>query len=400
VALASAALATDASARHRAQRPFDAAPQTVVVRENVPAAGVYAVKITVTTATPRRAVVDVTVGRRVHRLRTSGRGRLAHLSLHVRVKRKRVLAIGATEGIARPRLAVSLKRLRGIAPTKRSPAPARHLAVTGTTGPTGVTGAPSEPVAAIATAPAAPTAAATTTSPPSPPPPTGVPGPPGDPSSWHTIFDDEFNGTSLDTSKWSTGWYGSGITAPVNAEELQCYDPNQVSVAGGELDLNLVAKTESCGGQTRSYASGLVSTSGKFSYTYGYLEARVWLPGGSAVTDWPAVWTDGQSWPTDGELDAVEGLGGQACWHFHDPLGAFGGCSQTTMTGGWHTFGADWEPGSVTYYYDGLAVGTVTQGITGAPMYVILDLAADNANGGALQAPATMRVDYVRIWQH
>ena len=70
------------------------------------------------------------------------------------------------------------------------------------------------------------------------------------------------------------------------------------------------------------------------------------------------------------------------------------------MTGGWHTFGADWEPGSVTYYYDGLPVGTVTQGITGAPMYVILDLAADNAYGGALQAPATMRVDYLRIWQH
>ena len=32
--------------------------------------------------------------------------------------------------------------------------------------------------------------------------PVGVPG------SWHSIFDDEFNGTTLDTSKWSTGWLG------------------------------------------------------------------------------------------------------------------------------------------------------------------------------------------------
>ena len=49
----------------------------------------------------------------------------------------------------------------------------------------------------------------------------------------------------------------------------------------------------------------------------------------------------------------MEGLSGQACWHFHDPQGGPGGCSTATYTGGWHTFGADWEPGSVTYYYDG-----------------------------------------------
>ena len=329
IALASAALATDASARHRAPRPADRAPTTVVVHENVPAAGVYALKITVTTATPRRAVVDVTVGRRTHRLRTSGRGRLEHLSLHFRVKRERVLAVGADRRDRKaaprrpsPASAGSCSRRQALAPAcapsrERSRAPR---------GRPGSPGRPASPSPRVATAPAATTAATPRRAP--SPPPTGVPGPPADPSTWHSIFDDEFNATSLDSSKWSTGWYGSGITAPVNAEELQCYDPNQVSVAGGELDLNLVAKTESCGGQTRSYASGLVSTSGKFSYTYGYLEARVWLPGGSAVTDWPAVWTDGQSWPTDGELDAVEGLGGQACWHFHDPLGAFGGCSR------------------------------------------------------------------------
>jgi hypothetical protein len=33
-------------------------------------------------------------------------------------------------------------------------------------------------------------------------------------------------------------------------------------------------------------------------------------------------------------------------------------------------------------------------------MYLVLDLAADNAYGGPLQVPATLRVDYVRVWQH
>jgi len=33
-------------------------------------------------------------------------------------------------------------------------------------------------------------------------------------------------------------------------------------------------------------------------------------------------------------------------------------------------------------------------------MYVILNLGADHGNSGPLQAPATMRVDYIRIWHH
>ncbi|HUZ84386.1 MAG TPA: glycoside hydrolase family 16 protein [Gaiellales bacterium] len=219
------------------------------------------------------------------------------------------------------------------------------------------------------------------------------------------IFDDEFNGSSLNGGYWSTGWGGSGLTGPMNTEELECYSPSQVVQAGGELDLNLLAKPQSnCpldGGGTvnEPYVSGMIQTRNKFQYTYGYLETRVWLPGGASGVDWPGVWAVGYSWPTDGELDLVEGLSGQACWHFHDPSGGPGGCAGV-YTGGWHTFGADWEPGSVTWYYDGRRVGSVTAGITGSPMYLIADLALDNTYGGAVQAPATLRIDNIRVWQH
>ena len=170
--------------------------------------------------------------------------------------------------------------------------------------------------------------------------------------------------------------------------------------ANGELDLNLIAKSETCGGISRPYASGMVTTNGKFSFTYGYVEVRSWLPADSsgAIADWPGIWTDGQSWPTDGELDILEGLSGSACWHFHSTAGGPGGCAAGTWTGGWHTFGADWEPGSVTYYYDGIKVGTITTGITGAPMYIILGLGTDPSN--TVTVPASQRTDYVRVWQH
>ena len=380
----------------RAHPYFTPRESSILVR--VPAPGVYAVSVTITSTARRHSMVALRIGPRTRRVGTDGKGGRSALRIRVAVH-THLLAIRAADRQAGLHLSVSVRRLHALVTTTSPLTSLETVAV----GPTGPTGPPSSPGAAASVSAGATGASAPPPPPPPPPAPAapavGPPGPPGDPSSWHSIFDDEFNGSSLDRSTWSTGWFGSGITPPVNPEELQCYDPAQVVQGNGELDINLIAKSESCGGQTRPYASGLLSTRGSFTYTYGYVEARVWLPGTSSLSDWPAIWTDGQNWPADGELDVLEGLGGQACWHFHDPLGAPGGCAFGYL-GGWHTFGADWERGSVTYYYDGINVGTITSGITSSPMYVILNLAADNAYGGPLQAPATMRVDYVRIWQH
>jgi beta-glucanase (GH16 family) len=62
---------------------------------------------------------------------------------------------------------------------------------------------------------------------------------------------------------------------------------------------------------------------------------------------------------------------------------------------GWHTFGADWQPGSVTYYYDGQAVGTISTGITSAPMYLIL---TNTVASGQTATTDNMQVHYVRVW--
>jgi beta-glucanase (GH16 family) len=228
------------------------------------------------------------------------------------------------------------------------------------------------------------------------PMPTGNP-----PGPWQMKFDDEFDGGSLDTTDWSVGWLAQGVTQPVNPYELECYDPANVAVADGTLLLSLTRHSESCGRKERPYASGMVNSDGKFVFTYGLMEARIWLPGqGNQITNWPAFWADGQNWPKDGEVDVMEGLGGQACWHFEYWNGIPGNCVQGTFTSGWHTFAADWEPDAITYYYDGRAVGEVRSGITSAPMFLILNYAAAHEHGSPLQVPETMRIDYVRVWQH
>lgn len=233
------------------------------------------------------------------------------------------------------------------------------------------------------------------------PQPPAVPGPTGAVPAGLGLslkFDEEFNSGSLDASKWSTGWFGTGTTAPVGGtNELAAYAPSQVAVAGRTLYLTAKAAATTVGGHTYPWVSGLISTNGKYSFTHGYIEASLNLPANAAggIANFPAFWLDGQNWPGDGEIDIVEGLGGVAAYHFHGPAGGPGASVSGKYTG-WHVYGAYWTPGRVEYFYDGVSVGVINYtGTTETPMYIILNNAVDS-NGGTA---AAMQVDYVRVWQ-
>ena len=233
--------------------------------------------------------------------------------------------------------------------------------------------------------------------------------PVGIPGTWVLKQSDEFNAKSLNTAIWQAGWFGSGVTGPVNTNEVACYNSNNVTFPGdGTVHLNVTATPSTCGGENRPDTGALLSSnpddgraSGGYQYTYGAMEARVYIPASAAgeVANWPAVWEDGQNWPSTGELDVMEGLSGQACFHFISPSGDPGSCVAGTFTG-WHTFASDWESGSVTYYYDGVDVGKITEGVTASPMYLVLDNTVTSYTGNQTTVPATMRVDYIRVWQH
>jgi hypothetical protein len=223
----------------------------------------------------------------------------------------------------------------------------------------------------------APTAASAS---PAPPVPLGMAG------TFTLIGGDEFNGTSLDTSMWTPGWFGTGITGPVNSGEHQGYDSANVTEPGdGTLHLALT-----------SAHGALVSSNTHFSFASpGAYEARVYLPGSAGdLYDWPAAWTDGQSWPADGEIDAVEGLGtpDTPCFHVHTSAGGPGGCPAGDFTG-WHTYGFQWTGTAVTFYYDGADVGSEPYSTGNSPQYLVFD----NTSTGT-PVPDVMQVDYVRVW--
>jgi beta-glucanase (GH16 family) len=218
------------------------------------------------------------------------------------------------------------------------------------------------------------------------------------------VFQEDFDGTSLDEKKWSTGNHNmdgrSKVTPPVNSDELNCYDSDLVGVSNGSLHIRAIRKTETCGDRTMPYTSGMINTKKQFRFTYGALEARMHLPAAEpgVIANWPVFWQLGANWPIDGESDVVEGLLGHACFHYHSKMGSEGGCAKGDYTG-WHTFGAHWRPGRMDYYYDGVLVGTLTENVTAAPQWLVLTYSVQPSVGGPTKVPSDLRVDYVRVWQ-
>jgi beta-glucanase (GH16 family) len=237
-----------------------------------------------------------------------------------------------------------------------------------------------------------------------------VPGPVGIPGKWNLILNSTFSGKTLDTNIWRPGWFGTGISGPINANEVACYNSANVSLPGDDsVHLAVTATASRCERKTRPYTGAVLMTdpkdgrrSGGFTYRYGALQALVYIPAdGQAIADWPAVLTLGQHWPTDGEDDVMENLGGIVCAHFHSPGFAPGGPLGACDPGfrpGWHTVSSNWEPGQVTWYYDGIQIAHITEGVTSQPMYLVL---VNTVSGKSLAVakPDVERVAYVRVWQ-
>lgn len=232
------------------------------------------------------------------------------------------------------------------------------------------------------------------------------------------ILDDEFNGSTLDRSRWATcyWWSQSGCTNG-STGELQWYRDDNVRVADGQLQLE--ARRErvvDSDGHTRDYTSGIVSGAGYkrnlFTFTYGYVEAQMWIPAGTGL--WSAFWMLPASRAALPEVDIMEVVGespGTVVLHTHWAAkhGTEVQSGKTVDVGdlsnGWHTFAIDWQPDSLTWFIDGAEKWRVTDPaqIPHEPMYLLANLAV----GGAFTKtptpstpfPSQLRVDAVRVWQ-
>ncbi len=242
--------------------------------------------------------------------------------------------------------------------------------------------------------------ATTTTATTSPPSTTAArgDGPDGPAGTWRLVFSDRFTGNALDKADWSTCYYW-GCTNRGN-HELEWYQASQVTQHDGAVSLTVIPKRS----HGKKYASGLLSSYGKFSFRYGYAQIVAKLPRGQGL--WSAFWTEPESrvWPP--EIDIMENLAqsdGVSLFLHYNAADNYDSSKVylPTASTAFHTYGVDWEPGSVTWYVDGFLWAHFRVSIT-QPEYLIADLAV-NGNlppNSAVRFPESLVIRSIEVWQH
>jgi beta-glucanase (GH16 family) len=238
---------------------------------------------------------------------------------------------------------------------------------------------------------------------------------------WQLVWSDEFNGPAIDRSNWTYDLGGSGW----GNRELECYTDRPensriVQDASGNGFLVIEARKESY--QQMNYTSARLKTQGLQTWTYGRVEARINIPGGTGV--WPAFWMLGAhfpdvGWPGCGELDIMEHVmsigpntnrGSAHGPNYSGADSAHGDITVQGLLGNFHIFALEWEPTQVRWYLDGKQYFAVTpQTVHGTwvfnkPFFLILNLAIGGDWPGSPDAttklPVRMMVDYVRVYRN
>jgi hypothetical protein len=238
------------------------------------------------------------------------------------------------------------------------------------------------------------------------------------PAGMHAVFDAAFRGGRLDAGVWATCYpwaaTGSGCTNFGNRQEVEWYTPAQVSVRDGVARLAAVHQATTGKSRTGSplgypYRSGMVTTYPSFHFKYGYLRVVAKVPSGPDL--WPALWLLPVSQNPRPEIDLLEGRPSEPSTlpliALHPVKGT--GWATVIKTGvlsaGWHTFGLNWEPGSLSWSVDGKVHFMTATGVPNVKMYFLADLAIARVTGMCLSASApascegALELRSVEVWQ-
>jgi beta-glucanase (GH16 family) len=238
------------------------------------------------------------------------------------------------------------------------------------------------------------------------------------PAVYHLVWQDEFDGTSVDRTKWNVFAWARG-----DAQDT----PDAVTVADGVL--RITTYTEN--GVTKT---GFLSTEyGLYEATHGYFEARIRFHG--APGQWCSFWLTtptignpkGDPGRAGAEIDVVEHrFVDESGWQLADYVGqnviwdGYGAGKSNdhnveqlpagaAVNGAWHTFAVRWDETGYVFYSDANELWRTAKGLSNRSEYLLLTCEvldhewAGNVPAGGYGARATstagMEVDWVRVWQ-
>lgn len=224
------------------------------------------------------------------------------------------------------------------------------------------------------------------------------------------VWSEEFNLNNLDTIAWkvNTGEHGS---------EEQYYHNSKKNIFIENGILKLTAHKEKY--ERFNYSSGQIISKKEFSF--GYYEVRAKVPSGKGL--WPAFWFYKGSGTYYQEIDVFEfgGSNTSRYWVNNFWKAATGDLSDNAMIipklNGWwffnkkldlsddfFTYGVNWTPNKIEYYFNGQLVHVKTTHVPQLPMPVFLNLAVGGFYDGPPNAqtvfPCSFEIDYFRAYEN
>lgn len=244
------------------------------------------------------------------------------------------------------------------------------------------------------------------------------------------VWQDEFDGTTLDESKWG---YELGDGCPALCQwgtgQLDYSRKENVTVSNGLLTLSIKKENLGAASNNRDWTTGRIRTYQKVNFKYGRIEAR--LKGVETQGHGFAFWMLGSnaevvSWPKCGEIDIFEQTGkfpdkNIGTTHFQESYGHAWNQGYIYLEPGdkfasnFHTVGLEWTPDSMSWYMND-ANGVrkyyhtfhISEPINGydpfnRDFYLIMSVGMGGDYSGAPDATTLpqqdVQIDYVRLYE-
>lgn len=215
------------------------------------------------------------------------------------------------------------------------------------------------------------------------------------------IWEDNFDGNQLDTTKWKVRGIGKRRYDWVSKEAVKVED--------GYLKLFAMKRGD-------TLLSSAVGTQDLFMSKYGYYECRAQLQKSPGI--WGAFWIQSKQ-ISQGQDPAVYGAEIDIMEFFkklgtdivsHNVHWAYGPHQQSTrgmqsylkgVSEGFHTFALEWFPDKYIFYVDGYRFYEVYKGISNIEEYMILSMEfpGDLKEIEKTVFPDAFVVDYVKVYQ-
>lgn len=234
------------------------------------------------------------------------------------------------------------------------------------------------------------------------------------PPGWKLVWNDEFNGKSIDPNKWSPCERQKSDWADTMTRDPRCY-----KIGGGTLRLIGIVNPDTKKDPS-VFLTGGITSKGKFEFTHSKVLIRARYK--SARGAWPALWMLGSKgrWPRNGEIDLMEHLNFDTKvyqtihTHYANNIDKTGTPPKSTAAPvdpeAWNTYGADWNADKIVFTVNGKATLTYPrvpekgppQWPFDQPFYLILSMQIGGDWVGQPDPkhyPAHLEIDWVRVFK-